>query len=190
MDFKKEFISFLQEKNIIKFGKFMLSSRKISNFYIDLRMVYGFPHQFHKMIKYLQNMISSEIGFDNFDCIASIPTSGLVIASALSFELLKPLIYIRNESKLHGIVKSVEGITHNTIRAIVIDDVITTGRTIENCIKILKNNNITTADVCVIIDRSRSVVDKLDLKRIKIHSITNIIEISTQLNIKSKLYNE
>lgn len=68
----------------MKFGNFTLSSGKTSPYYIDLHIVPSFPHQFRKMIKNLQNVISEKIGLDNFDCIASVPTSGLVIASVLA----------------------------------------------------------------------------------------------------------
>ena len=95
MGFVKEFAIFLQESGAIKFGNFKLSSGKDSAYYIDLRLVPSFPHQFRKMIKSVQNLISDTIGLDSFDYIASVPTSGLVIASALAMETVKPLIYIR-----------------------------------------------------------------------------------------------
>ena len=63
MEFVKEFATFLHEKNIIKFGDFTLASGKKSQYYIDLRLVASYPHEFRKMVKQLQNRISDEIGF-------------------------------------------------------------------------------------------------------------------------------
>ena len=68
MDFVKDFAIFLQESDAIKFGNFKLSSGKDSAYYIDLRLIPSFPHQFRKMIKALQDLISKKIGLDRIMC--------------------------------------------------------------------------------------------------------------------------
>ncbi|PIN97434.1 MAG: orotate phosphoribosyltransferase, partial [Nitrosopumilus sp. CG10_big_fil_rev_8_21_14_0_10_33_7] len=55
MEFIKEFSAFLHQKEIIKFGDFTLASGKKSSYYVDLRLVPSYPHQFRIMIKNLQN---------------------------------------------------------------------------------------------------------------------------------------
>ena len=64
MEFVKEFATFLYEKGIIKFGDFTLASGKKSQYYIDLRLVASYPHEFRKMVKHLQNRISDKIGLE------------------------------------------------------------------------------------------------------------------------------
>ncbi|MEK6871227.1 MAG: orotate phosphoribosyltransferase, partial [Thermoproteota archaeon] len=95
MEFVKEFATFLHQKEIIKFGEFTLASGKKSSYYVDLRLVPSYPHQFRTMIKYLQNNIVESIGLNSFDSLVSVPTGGLIIASALAIEIVKPLIYVR-----------------------------------------------------------------------------------------------
>ena len=56
MEFVKEFAIFLHKNDIIKFGDFTLTSGKNSSYYIDLRLVPSYPHQFRKMVKNLQNL--------------------------------------------------------------------------------------------------------------------------------------
>ena len=99
MEFVKEFATFLYKNDIIKFGNFTLASGKDSSYYIDLRLVPSFPHEFRKMIKNLQNLIIEKTGLGNFDSLASVPTGGLVVTSALAIEIVKPLIYVRNKPK-------------------------------------------------------------------------------------------
>ena len=113
MDFVKEFSIFLFENKIIQFGDFTLASGKKSSYYVDLRLVPSYPHQFRKMVKHLQNEIIDKIGLENFDSIVSVPTGGLVIASALAIETVKPLIYVRSKPKDYGTTKSVEGKIHD-----------------------------------------------------------------------------
>ena len=57
MDFVKEFTTFLFKNDIIKFGEFTLASGKKSSYYVDLRLVPSYPHEFRKMVKYLENEI-------------------------------------------------------------------------------------------------------------------------------------
>ena len=81
MEFVKEFVTFLHQKEIIKFGDFTLASGKSSSYYVDLRLVPSYPREFRMMTKYLENQITEDIGLDNFESIVSVPTGGLVIAS-------------------------------------------------------------------------------------------------------------
>ncbi len=182
MDFVKEFATFLHEKEIIKFGEFTLSSGKKSSYYVDLRLVSSYPHQFRKMIKNLQDLISEEIGFENFDTIATVPTGGLVIASALAIETVKPLIYVRTKPKEYGTSKSIEGKIRQGMRVLMIDDVATSGGSIVSSIKILKEKGVEVKDAYVIINRLEGAEKLLELEGVKMHQLTDIMEITNSLH--------
>ena len=184
MGFVKEFAIFLQESGAIKFGNFKLSSGKESAYYVDLRLVPSFPHQFRKMVKSLQNLISEKIGLDSFDYIASVPTSGLVIASALAIETLKPLIYIRQKPKDYGTSSLIEGKIPEGSRVVLVDDVGTTGRSLLNAIKALKDAKIIVDSAFVIVNRLEGARENLEAEKVKLYEISNILEIS------DVLYNE
>ena len=181
MEFVKEFATFLHQKGIIKFGDFTLASGKKSSYYVDLRLVPSYPHQFRTMIKYLQNNIAESVGLDSFDSLVSVPTGGLVIASALAIETVKPLIYVRSKSKDYGTSKSVEGQIHEGMKVVMIDDVATTGGSVVNAIKSLKEANITIEDAYVIVNRMEGADEALKELGVKLHSITNIIQITQAL---------
>ena len=181
MDFVKEFAVFLHQNDAIKFGDFMLTSGKKSSYYVDLRIVPSFPHQFRSMIKHLQNLVSESIGFENFDCIASVPTSGLVIASALAIEIVKPLIYVRDKPKEHGTGNVIEGDLRKGMKVVLVDDVATTGTSLINTIKALKDAGMIVTDAFVIVNRLEGSNDLLSKENVKLHEITNVIEITTML---------
>ena len=190
MEFVKEFATFLHHNDVLRFGDFTLSSGKKSSYYIDLRIIPSFPHQFRKMIKHLQNSITEDIGLDNFDSIASIPTGGLVIASALAFEILKPLIYVRNKPKEHGTTKSVEGVTRSDMKVLVIDDVATTGSSVVNGVKQLKEAGTKVTDAYVIINRLEGAEKMLESESVKLHQLTDIMEITKILHEDNLVSNE
>ena len=182
MDFVKEFAIFLQESGAIKFGNFKLSSGKDSAYYIDLRLVPSFPHQFRKMIKSVQNLISEKIGLDSFDYIASVPTSGLVIASALAMETAKPLIYIRQKPKDYGTGSLIEGKIPEGSRVILVDDVGTTGHSLLHAIKALKDAKIKVDSAFVIVNRLEGARENLEAEKVKMYEITDILAISKILH--------
>ena len=186
MEFVKEFAIFLFKNNIIKFGNFTLSSGKKSSYYIDLRLVPSFPHQFRKMIKNLQKLIIEKIGLDDFDSLVSIPTGGLIIGSALAIETVKPLIYVRNKPKDYGTAKSLEGKILSGMQVVMIDDVATTGTSILNGIKELKAEGLSISNACVIINRLEGADKILNSVGVILHQLTDILEI-TEILFQEKL---
>ena len=181
MEFVKEFATFLYKNDVIKFGNFTLASGKDSSYYIDLRLVPSFPHQFRKMVKNLQNLIIEKIGLDDFDSLASVPTGGLVVTSALAIETVKPLIYVRNKPKEHGTTKSIEGKISAGMKVVMVDDVMTTGTSVLNGIKQLKESGLSISDVFVIINRLEGADKALNDMGVQIHQLTDILEITNIL---------
>ena len=178
MEFVKEFAIFLYKNNIIKFGNFTLASGKNSPYYIDLRLVPSYPHQFRKMIKNLQNLIDKQTGLENFDALVSVPTGGLVIASALAIETVKPLIYVRNKSKEYGTSKLIEGKLSSNMKLVMIDDVATTGNSILNGIKQLQEAGSIISESYVVVNRLENANKLMDSVGVKLYQLTDILEIT------------
>jgi orotate phosphoribosyltransferase len=181
VEFVKEFATFLHQSGIIKFGDFILASGKKSSYYVDLRLIPSYPHQFRILIKYLQNDITENIGLSNFDSFVSVPTGGLVIASALAMETVKPVIYVRSKPKDYGTSKSIEGLIREGMSVLMIDDVATTGGSVVNAIKLLKEANIKVTDAYVIVNRMEGADEALKELGVKLHSIINVIQITQEL---------
>jgi len=189
MEFVKEFATFLYKNDIIKFGNFTLASGKDSSYYIDLRLIPSFPHEFRKMIKNLQNLVIEKIGLNSFESLASVPTGGLVVTSALAIEIVKPLIYVRNKPKEHGTTKSIEGKISAGMKVVMVDDVITTGTSVLNGIKQLKESGLSVSDAFVIINRLEGADKAFSDIGVQIHQLTDILEI-TNILFQEKLIGE
>ena len=182
MEFVKEFATFLHQNGIIKFGDFILASGKKSSYYVDLRLVPSYPHQFRHMIKHLQNLISEQIGFDNIDSVASVPTGGLVIASSLAYELVKPLVYVRSQAKEHGTGKLIEGIVKSGDKILLVDDVATTGGSVINGIKELKKAGAKITDAYVIVNRLEGADKALLQEGVTLHYLLDIVQAAKTLH--------
>jgi len=182
----KEFAIFLYKNNIIRFGNFTLASGKNSSYYVDLRLIPSYPHQFRKMIKNLQNLIVEKTGLNDFDCLASVPTGGLVVTSALAIEIVKPLIYVRSKPKEHGTAKSIEGKISAGMKVVMVDDVVTTGTSVLNGINQLKEAGLLVSDLYVIINRLEGGDKALSDIGVQTHQLTDILEI-TDILFQEKL---
>ena len=189
MEFAKEFSAFLYEKKIIRFGDFTLASGKKSPYYIDLRLVPSYPIYYRKMIKGLQNIIAEDVGFENFHSLVSVPTGGLVVAASLAIEIVKPIIYVRKEAKEHGTGKAVEGVTCQDMKLLMIEDVVTSGGSVINAIKSIKDEKMQVTDAYAVVDRMEGATEALQAEGVKLHSLLTIKQIAESL-FEQKLITE
>ena len=102
-------------------------------------------------------------------------------ASALAIETVKPLIYVRNKPKDYGTSKSVEGKIHEGMKVVMIDDLATTGGSVVNAIKSLKEVNISVKDAYVIVNRMEGADEALSELGVNMHSILDILQITEAL---------
>ena len=189
MEFAKEFSAFLYEKKIIRFGDFTLASGKKSPYYIDLRLVPSYPIYYRKMIKGLQNIIAEDVGLENFHSLVSVPTGGLVVAASLAIEIVKPIIYVRKEAKEHGTGKAVEGVICHDMKLLMIEDVVTSGGSVINAIKSIKEEKMTVTDAYAVVDRMEGATEALEVEGVKLHSLLTIKQIAESL-FEQKLITE
>ncbi len=162
-------------KKCIKEGKFVLTSGKISDYYIDLKKAYTDP----RILKLISRRIIKTIKKENiqFDKIAGIELGSVPIAVALSLDLDKPFLIVRKEKKEHGTARKIEGDVREGDIVIIVEDVTTTGNTVAEAVRSLKNAGAEVRDVIVVVDREEGAEENLKKEDIRLIPIFKASEL-------------
>lgn len=158
-------------KRCIKFGEFILTSGRKSNYYVDLKEILTKPNILKEISSRIVNMCK------NFDKIACIELGSIPIGVALSLYSNKEFIIIRKERKKHGTKKLFEGNVKKGDVVLVVDDVATTGNSILRAVNILRNEGAIVKEAIVVVDREEGAREFLKKHGIELKRLFSIKEI-------------
>lgn len=171
---ERELAVALADIGAVKFGEFTLASGKKSPVYVDLRLLVSYPGVLRLVAHAYAELLERELaaGGQSFDVVlAAIPYAALPIGTAVSLETGLPLVYPRKEAKAHGTGRAVEGEFQPGDRAIVLDDVITTGGSKLQAIEPLASAGLKVEDVVVLIDREQGGRAELEAAGYRLHAV-------------------
>jgi orotate phosphoribosyltransferase len=178
---KVELCKILNRIGALQFGAFKLTSGKISPYYIDLRIVPSFPDAFHKICNIYVQFVKNKVGEKNFERIVGIPVAGIPFAAIVAYNVGKPFLYTRKGVRLHGRQRRIEGVLAPGNRILLIDDLITTGLSLEKAAKALTAEGGVVTDAVVLIDRQEGGRERLERRNINLHALLSISEIANTL---------
>ena len=72
------------------------------------------------------------------DVIAGVATGGIAQGALVAQELGKPFVYVRSEQKSHGLTNQIEGEIHGGQSVVVIEDLVSTGKSSLIAVKALR----------------------------------------------------
>lgn len=176
----------LFESNCIQFGKFTLKSRVVSPIYIDFKGVVGYPN----IVKNIVNLFGermTELNL-NYTRLCGVPYGGIVFTSLLSQTTGKPMLIVRKEAKKYGMKKLIEGEYYNGESVVLVEDIISTGKSILEFAVKLTRQKLKITDILVICDRR--LHHQNDLNDYKIHSLFTIHDLLTILYKNEKITRE
>ncbi len=108
-----------------------------SPIYCDNRTTLSFPKIRNYLRENLAKIIEEEYGKP--DVIAGVATGAIAIGVLVAQYLNVPFIYVRPEPKKHGRKNQVEGLLEKNKKVVVVEDLISTGKSSLNAVKALKD---------------------------------------------------
>ncbi|MDR2121495.1 MAG: orotidine-5'-phosphate decarboxylase [Flavobacteriaceae bacterium] len=170
---KEEFLLKSYELGIIKFGNFTLKSGIQSPFYVDLRPLVSSP----ALLKELSGHLIGLLEDSHYQLICGVPYAALPMAAAISLEAEIPLILKRKEGKKYGTKKMLEGIFSEGQTCVLVEDVITSGKSLIETIEEVEKEGLKVNDIVVVLDREQGGVQLLKEKGYTVHTLFRIGEV-------------
>ena len=156
----KKSLDILKETNALLEGHFVLSSGLHSSKYIQCAKLLSYPSKAEKICKSLSYKIKKK--FKKIDLILAPAVGGIIIGYEIGKLLKKETIFserVNGEFQLRRDFK----IKKNS-RVLIIEDVITTGKSSMECVKLIKNAKAKIVGFASIIDRTIKKTIKIKKK--------------------------
>ena len=143
-----------------------------SPIYCDNRKALGYP--------YVRDFIKSELCaviFEHFasaDSIAGVATAGISWGAMAADQLKLPFMYVRPKPKEHGMGNQIEGLFEKGQRVVVVEDLISTGKSSLQVCEVLKNEGIIIEGMVSIFNYGFPyATTAFETAGIKLHSLSN-----------------
>lgn len=170
---KNKLAKVLCEANIIKFGLFSLASGRKSPVYVDIRVLPSSPEPFSAVIEELAKKVKEL----KVDIVAGAETAGIPIAAGIGLKSKLPMVYVRKRAKSYGTMSFIEGVLEKDQKVVLIDDMITDGKSKMRFIEGIRKEGAVCKDVLVVLDREQGGAETLAAEDINLHSLIALKEL-------------
>ena len=119
---------------------FVWTSGWKSPIYCDNRILLSDPKSRNIIANYFSEIIKKK--YDDVEVIAGVATGAIGIGILVAQKLNLPFIYVRPEAKKHGRKNQIEGKISENQKIVVIEDLISTGKSSLNTVKALRESNL------------------------------------------------
>ena len=161
---------------------FLWASGWKSPIYCDNRIILSKPEIRNTIKMYLAQVMDEN--FEKPDAIAGVATGAIGIGMLVADYLDLPFIYVRPEAKKHGRKNQIEGEIEKGKKVMVIEDLISTGKSSIGAIRALKSYGLDVVGMIAIFTYEFSVsMDNFNREEINVKTLSNY---STLLRIAQK----
>jgi len=155
---------------------FKYASGILSPVYTDCRVLMAYPDK-RRLIRDLY-IEAIETSGASFEVVAGTATAGIPHAAWIADKLNLPMVYVRGKAKDHGKVNLMEGIIKKGQKAIVIEDLVSTGESAINSVNAVRAAGGEVADVFSIITYGmKTAEDNFNQNNLKLTSLTTFQQV-------------
>ena len=178
----KKTTEFLLEINAIKLSPndpFTWASGWKSPIYCDNRLALSYP----TVRNYISEQLAQQIKelYGRPDVIAGVATGAIGVGALVANILGLPFIYVRPEPKKHGRQNQIEGFIKEGQSVVVVEDLISTGKSSLNAVNALKDANVNVLGMVAIFSYGFEVAKaNFESAALSLHTLSNYQELLEQ----------
>jgi len=143
----------LRESKALLKGHFLLTSGRHSEYYVEKIKIINNP----KFVDILCEKLAEQLRSIECDLIVGPAYGGIVLAYEVAKKLGKRFVFTQRKDEKMTIRSGFE--VYPGDKAVIIEDIITTGGSVKEVIEVLKNNELDVKAIGCIVDRSGGSVD-------------------------------
>ncbi|KAI6215791.1 Uridine 5'-monophosphate synthase [Aphelenchoides besseyi] len=171
---EEQFIEKIRKHQVFQLGDFVLKSGFRSPIYIDCRRLIS------EETAHLVREVIEKADVD-YDYVVGVPLAAMHLASLVSRSTNKPILIKRPQAKAYGTKKLIEGDYEAGERALIVEDVVTTGASIQETAKALRNEGLIVEDAVCVLNREQGGMEALKAAGIRLHSVLKVSQILEHL---------
>ncbi len=143
----------LEESGAVLHGHFLLTSGRHSDVYFEKFRVLGLPHVLSALCSEIAvHFRGAGVGF-----VAGPTTGGIIIAFEVARQMGLPAIYIESEDGKKSLRRGQS--IHDGAKVLVVDDVLTTGLSVQESVGVVRGIGGTVVGVGALIDRAQEPLE-------------------------------
>ena len=154
---EREILAMYEDAGALLNGHFVLSSGRHSGRYLQSALVLmNIDHA-----SQLAETLIAKLEGESIDMVVAPAIGGLVIGQEVARQLHKPFIFTERKE---GVMQLRRGFSiPEGARLLVVEDVITTGGSVRECMAVVRNHGGVPVKVLAVVDRAPAVVDRFDV---------------------------
>ena len=143
-----------------------------SPIYCDNRKVLSFPYIREFIKSEMSNIIFSD--FPGAELLAGVATAGIAWGALSADQLKLPYIYVRPKPKEHGLGNQIEGYYEKGQKVLVIEDLISTGKSSLQVVDVLKNAGLEVVGMVAIFTYGFDIANRaFEAAKVPFKTLTN-----------------
>ncbi len=162
---------------------FTWASGIVAPMYCDNRLILGFPGARSLVIDAFAEAFDT-LAEPRPDLIVGTATAGIPHAAWLSDRLDLPMAYVRSAAKKHGRGRQVEGVRPAGQRALLVEDLVSTGGSSITAVKALRSEGIDVNDVVAIfsygLEASQTAFDAAGCRLRTLTNLESLLEVAVE----------
>lgn len=164
---------------------FTWASGMLSPVYCDNRLTISYPSVRKLVCDGFRQLVETS-GLTP-EVVAGTATAGIPHAAWLADRLDLPMVYVRSEPKTHGRRNQIEGVAEPGKRTVVVEDVVSTGRSAVGAVEALRSAELNVQAVLSIfsydLPASRASFGRIGVKSLSITNLPTLVQVASELGL-------